>query len=285
MERLSDQEAQVRLSCRTFNRSKTWQFLTRREGMAQHYAGPFYSYVEGYSPIEIREAMDDMADFIEDNGPFDGVIGFSQGASMAATFLLDHYTRFPDEAPPFDFAIFLSSVAAFSPDDTLCLPSVQRLIRLRQEYPSVTDLPDDIAKKLPATDSMFVEYLATTFRVAKKIGAVLPAVDIDFFNHEDPQKVPRVAHSSLTSARIKIPTIHFTGKTDLPAMVEQSRVVCGLCDQTVARVHQHARGHEAPSSKMDVQKLADAIEWAISESANQAALRTVLTRLPIRGVL
>lgn len=255
-----------------------------RVGMAPYYPGPFYSYTTGYSPMEIRDALDDLDDFIHDNGPFDGVIGFSQGASMAASYLLHHHARQPNQRPPFAFAVFLSSVAAFSPDENHSLPIVQRL--LRQLYPAVRDFPEGICKKLPQADAVFAKYLATTFKVARKIGAVLPGYDIAFFKPGgDPREVPRVVHPSLTTGRIAIPTVHFTGKTDHPAMVEQARVVCALCDQSVARVHQHAGGHGAPSRKGDVEMLAESMEWAVAESASRSALDGALNRLPVRGLL
>ncbi|KID75470.1 Esterase alnB [Metarhizium brunneum] len=271
--------------------SQNYEFVhldgaVRRErgpGMAPYYNGPFYSYTTGYTPAEIRDTLDDLSDFIQDDGPFDGVIGFSQGASVAASYILDHQAQHPDKAPPFGFAIFLSSVAAFSPDDLHCLPIVQRLVQ--QNYEAVHHFPDKISKKLAVSDSVFAEYLATTFKMARKIGATMPDYDIAFFKHRDPQKVPRVLHPALTTHRIQLPTVHFTGKKDDLPMMEQSRLVMGLCDPAMARVHQHSGGHAAPSKKPDVDRLVEAIEWAVTESANQATFHVALRRLPTRGLL
>lgn len=46
-----------------------------------------YSYHDG-TPTSIMTALNDFAEYITENGPFDAVIGFSLGAALVATFLL-----------------------------------------------------------------------------------------------------------------------------------------------------------------------------------------------------
>ena len=45
---------------------------------------------------------------MEEEGPFDGIIGFSQGAALAATYLLRFSQEKPHEPLPFKCAIFFS---------------------------------------------------------------------------------------------------------------------------------------------------------------------------------
>lgn len=51
-----------------------------------------YSYFdldgEGRSASSILEAVTNLADYVASSGPFDGVIGFSQGAVLAATLII-----------------------------------------------------------------------------------------------------------------------------------------------------------------------------------------------------
>ncbi|KAK3934592.1 serine hydrolase FSH [Diplogelasinospora grovesii] len=246
----------------------------RGPGMTLSYLGPFYSYTKGYTPAEIRDALDDLGEFIKDNGPFHGIIGFSQGASMAAAYLLDHHARQPDTPQPFGFAVFLSSVACFSPNEA-CYRSIVQDI-LDNNFVAVEPFPQGDFDKLPSKGRVFAGYLALTFKVAKVVGAVLPREDIAFFKHRAPKRIPRALHPSLTEERIKIPTVHVIGEADLPAMTEQSRLVCGLCDDSLARVHRHAGGHGVPSRKADVRTLAGSIEWAAEESACRGALHRAL---------
>ncbi|PYI30057.1 hypothetical protein BP00DRAFT_426927 [Aspergillus indologenus CBS 114.80] len=55
-------------------------------------------------------------DVIEAEGPFDGVIGFSQGASLALSILYHHEISHPSRPPPFRFAVFFCAVLSISPD-------------------------------------------------------------------------------------------------------------------------------------------------------------------------
>ena len=59
-----------------------------------------------------RRALDFVQETIDEEGPFDGVIGFSQGATLALALLLRHSTDHPLDPPYaiFKFAIFFSCV-------------------------------------------------------------------------------------------------------------------------------------------------------------------------------
>ncbi|KAI2776587.1 hypothetical protein F4815DRAFT_449142 [Daldinia loculata] len=49
---------------------------------------PFYCYHGMPTPSDLQAAFDYICQVIEDEGPFNGVIGFSQGAALAASLLL-----------------------------------------------------------------------------------------------------------------------------------------------------------------------------------------------------
>ncbi|KAI8960757.1 inducible nitrate reductase 2 [Daldinia sp. FL1419] len=244
----------------------------RGPGIAPHYLGPFYSYTTGYTTAEIRDALDDLDQFVQENGPFNGVLGFSQGASIAASYLLDYQIRYPWRQPPFEFAVLFSSVSAFSPDET-CYESIIETL-LSQEFPETE------FSRFSRSERIFAEYLALTFTAANKIG--LYTGPIDFFKHRNPDAIPRVLHPSLIQDRIKIPTVHVNGKEDLPAMSAQSRLVCGFCDQSLARVYHHSGGHIIPAKAADVKVLVKMVGWAGVEGASYSVLRQALARIPQR---
>jgi predicted esterase len=56
-------------------------------------------------------ALQDLRDFVDENGPFDAVLGFSQGASLAASFIA-HYGQGPLSGSSCDFkcAIFMCAI-------------------------------------------------------------------------------------------------------------------------------------------------------------------------------
>jgi hypothetical protein len=58
-------------------------------------------------------------DVVEDEGPFDGVLGFSHGGTLAAAFLLHHAAEKRPQDPawaPFRCAVFIAALAPFEED-------------------------------------------------------------------------------------------------------------------------------------------------------------------------
>ncbi|OJJ70375.1 hypothetical protein ASPBRDRAFT_618922 [Aspergillus brasiliensis CBS 101740] len=83
-------------------------------GIAGYYEGPYYSYYRFPLPLSTPEsgnpslldAYDWLYDVIAQDGPFDGILGFSHGGTLAAGFLIHHAKMFPREPPLFRCAIF-----------------------------------------------------------------------------------------------------------------------------------------------------------------------------------
>ena len=95
-------------------------------GVAEFYEGPYYSYYQFPRRIprngddqddggdaSMLEAYDMLYDIIDDEGPFDGVLGFSQGGTLASGFLIHHAKIYPFEPPPFRSAVFFNSLPPF----------------------------------------------------------------------------------------------------------------------------------------------------------------------------
>lgn len=57
-------------------------------GIATIYPPPYLAWHSEYEPRNIRAAHNFLRSIIEEDGPYDGVIGFSQGAALAASLLL-----------------------------------------------------------------------------------------------------------------------------------------------------------------------------------------------------
>lgn len=74
-----------------------------------------YTYFDYTSKKSIRKAVDDLETFLQTDGPYDGVIAFSQAASLVSTWMLRQAKRARRSDPAFKCAIFLS--AALLPYD------------------------------------------------------------------------------------------------------------------------------------------------------------------------
>lgn len=243
-------------------------------GMPKWSPGPFYSYMNGYTPTEMQEALDDLDEFIMDHGPFDGVVGFSQGASLAASYILTQQRQYPTQAPPFGFALFFSAVVAFSPDNTDCQQLIQDLlatapIPFRKSFPHA----DFVALGHPDYRP-WAEYLSQSILALDNIGSRSDAVDHSFLAREDTvcDAVPRPLHPRYIEDRIAIPTIHVTGKRDYPILLDQAQKLHNMCEERLTRVYRHSGGHEVPTKILEVKVIVKAIEWVVEEGKTAKAL-------------
>ncbi|KAJ5861307.1 uncharacterized protein N7529_008617 [Penicillium soppii] len=93
-------------------------------GIAGYYDGPYYSYyrfprtfsLEDNDDSDILEAYEQLNETVALEGPFDGVLGFSHGGTLAAGFMIHHAKMHPDEPALFRFAIFINSLPPFRMD-------------------------------------------------------------------------------------------------------------------------------------------------------------------------
>lgn len=87
-------------------------------GIAGYYDGPYYSYYKfprSFSDDDssLQEAYDLLYEIIDEEGPFDGVLGYSHGGTLASGFLINHAKRYPRAPPLFRCAIFVNSLPPF----------------------------------------------------------------------------------------------------------------------------------------------------------------------------
>ncbi|KAJ4413541.1 hypothetical protein N0V82_008479 [Gnomoniopsis sp. IMI 355080] len=241
--------------------------------------GPFYSYTTGYTPAEMRDALTDLEDFILENGPFDCVFGFSQGASLAAAYILDYQRKHHQDTsrPPFGFAVFFSPVVVFSPETADCRQLVQGILddsslAFRESFPNIKEF--DLANMKNQKQRTFARYLAKSIQSLDASGVGRDVVDYGFFGRMDclSDDVPRPLHPQLVKDRIGIPTVHITGKRDLDMFLDQSDKLQQLCESSLTRASKHPGGHGIPTKKAEVRVVVDLIEWAYMESLTTGKL-------------
>ncbi|CAJ2512532.1 Uu.00g055470.m01.CDS01 [Anthostomella pinea] len=74
----------------------------------------YFGYV-GDSVSQYRELYDDLMDVVKAQGPFDGLMGFSEGGAVAAWMLLEN-ARHPHTFGALKCAIFFSAAVPFDPE-------------------------------------------------------------------------------------------------------------------------------------------------------------------------
>lgn len=87
-------------------------------GIAGFFDGPYYSYYKfprsfSDDDTSMLEAYDLLYEIIKEDGPFDGILGFSHGGTLASGFLIRHAKMYPNDPPLFRCAIFLNSLPPF----------------------------------------------------------------------------------------------------------------------------------------------------------------------------
>jgi pimeloyl-ACP methyl ester carboxylesterase len=230
-------------------------------GVSADIDGPFFSHIAGHSPTNMADAFNHLEDTIDKLGPFDGVLGFSQGAALAIAYI--HRQEELQELVPFGFALCLSSVLAGSANTTYMQGVIDRLRKHRELFAEGSLALDP---SFSSEECIFIDFLTRTIIPAKKKGAMLPDIDLDHYKDGDTFNAPRPMHPQLLRERVHIPTVHITGRRDSDFMLNMSEVVLGLCDENMVRKLQHSGGHHPPQKDTEVQAFIRAMEWAMRES-------------------
>lgn len=81
---------------------------------------PYFAWNQCYEPCEVSKVHDYVRGVQAKSGPYDGVIGFSEGAALAAALLLEDASNIDRRhTPMFRFAVFVNAVDLISPSSKL----------------------------------------------------------------------------------------------------------------------------------------------------------------------
>lgn len=75
-----------------------------------------FQYFEANDVKTCQKVLIDLRNYLAVEGPFDGVIAFSQGVTVASTLIVQHARRNPCAPPVFKCAIFFSGGQPCDPD-------------------------------------------------------------------------------------------------------------------------------------------------------------------------
>lgn len=202
--------------------------------MESFFPGPYFCYYALPTDDLVRQAQVYIEEIIEEEGPFDGVIGFSQGAALAASIMLEHAKKNPFN-DIFKLAIFAGASLPFETSSTSAL--IHRPIMQREDSGSSESSLDDEVDPY------------TSWRIPKDfwdpIGPIL--------GRYHPERTP--------TARIRQPTLHLIGDQDEYA--NQGQLLTKMC-MGQATVIRHAEGHRIPRDKGFNGKAVRAMEHLIS---------------------
>ncbi|KAN0074876.1 Serine hydrolase FSH [Elaphomyces granulatus] len=235
-----------------------------QKSLADVFPGPYLTWVDVLTPQRIARALSRIEEFIDEEGPFDGVLGVSEGSMISASLILKHQIEKPFSEPLFRFAIFISGTPPFTWSSSVGQDVFNLLI---SENPLSTTASEWQRQ---------VEYGPGSFSfqnnsVGKILTDIFPTWKerrqrlIDIIR--DPGNAhlkPRCFHPDLHHERINIPTAHVWGSQDVfrPHAVNLFK----LCDPTVAAVYEHDGEHDVPHSLEDSRMASETIQKTILRS-------------------
>ncbi|KAF2715993.1 hypothetical protein K431DRAFT_279859 [Polychaeton citri CBS 116435] len=193
-------------------------------GIEKLFPGPYFAYHFRHDVDACRLAIDTVKQVIEEDGPYDGVIAFSQGAALAISLLVDQAIA-ESEAPaptPFKLAIFICSTLPLSPYASW---GPDRFAEF-EKYEASSDATYSLEKPLQYGTVRSI----TNSKPTKPIVACEQA---------------RFGHSP-----IRIPSLHIVGAKD--PWKSASHQAYQLCDPAKAKLYVHSGGHEVPRQTSEV---------------------------------
>lgn len=85
-------------------------------GIDQYFKPPFLVWHNDFVPSQVSRVHDYIRAVVAQDGPYDGVIGFSEGAALAAAILIEDTSSVDGWCiPTFRFAMFFNAVNLLSP--------------------------------------------------------------------------------------------------------------------------------------------------------------------------
>ncbi|KAK8868806.1 Serine hydrolase FSH [Apiospora arundinis] len=205
------------------------------------YEPPHYAFYEGTEIKAIRAGHKWLRELLEHNGPYDGVLMFSQGCALVSSYMLYQQWYEPEAPPPFQFAMFICGGVPITALKDLG-------VHVSQE---VEDL--DVRTKKQLLEKTTAEVTRDRWQLTDYASVVRRAqFDSDDCFGLNLNRIP-------AELKIRIPTVHVFGEKDprLPASIQ----LAGLCDPYIRKVYNHGGGHEIPRAKEVSEELAQLLQW------------------------
>lgn len=250
--------------------------------MAEYIPGRHLAYWDAWDAPGLKSAYELMEETLTEQGPFDGVIAYSQGGAFVLGYLLQHLIDFPGAALPFKFAVFLGTAAALSSDPDYKTAEIQSCFSLLTKEER-DELHEGFTSRKGHRNPREMEivtdgrlqgrpkelFIALLDMVQASLGArnffgieesdARMAVDEDTYSLD---VFPRFFNAIYTTQRIPIPTVHIRGLHDDPAPLRLAELAQELCEPSMVQLLRYDGVHEVPHREEDVSRIKKAIEKA-----------------------
>ncbi|KAJ5533541.1 hypothetical protein N7494_010093 [Penicillium frequentans] len=229
-------------------------------GIEKSFAEPYFCYSRHFDPESEDTAHALLEETIAQKGPFDGAIGFSQGAAILVAYLIEQEMSNSNNNHPFQFVIICSTTAPLAANTEYH----QRLLDSLS--------PEDEARIRSCRDDDIAKLPNETCTAITSLVALLDDVEPithqprSFYLDRPLSDIPSMLHPDICDIRLALPVLHVRGKTELPALRDCGLLVERFFETRKQRVFEHTAGHDIPRSGPEARQMLSAIEWVIAQS-------------------
>ena len=266
------------------------------EGITQFYQGPYLSFYPWPPRMEEAEYSDTkerayelIYEAIEEDGPFDALLGFSQGASLAYLFLQQHARKHPYDPPwsLFRCAVFICGMPPFRSKDSRPLARRESSASLGQSVDaqelsqclsSIVPRPSPRSEESTSSVSSLSSFASTSSEALTSSEPSLFSTGSTSSRESSSRASPASSTTSIdpNSASfilesddfellfdedfksLRIPSLHIGGKSD--KVYELTRKLYAGMDKGNALWVEHELGHTIPWDKKNTRAFVDAIK-------------------------
>ncbi|KAL9122565.1 MAG: hypothetical protein Q9187_000879 [Circinaria calcarea] len=230
-----------------------------------------YGYYNPISPASIRQAEEELFEIIENEGPFDGVLGYSGGAGLAAQLIVRDLIENPKKLlseRPFRFAVFINGTTPFRifrVKDEDILPGAGPAHDMIAEANRVLMRSSAVRKKEEVSDEDRMSHDAMLAlidgfetRTLRNGTTFISNGEYGIYRHSPDE--------SNGEPLIRIPTLHIRDPGEDEDDVNHGLNLLKLCDPTLVREFQHTYGHDFPRGRKEMKQISQLVRDIAQDS-------------------
>ncbi|KAL6852093.1 serine hydrolase FSH [Trichoderma novae-zelandiae] len=219
---------------------------------------PQYAYYNPLVPSSVVEAEYHLLDLIEQEGGFDGVLGYSGGAAFAAQAIIRHSQRDTSE-PLFRFAIFINGgtpIKAFLLSEEKIVEDAADTTALSKELQATYLRPSNMRVRKGDSREKAEKAIESRRKEIKAVQTGMLADGRHFLTEDGKLALTRYGGAE-DGALIDMPTLHIRCLEE--ADPDLGLNLLSLCNPDLVREHHHPFGHDFPRGQDEMRKIAEKI--------------------------
>ena len=222
---------------------------------------PLYTYYNPFDPESILQSERELEGIIANEGPFDGILGYSGGGALAAEVIAREAVNDPFAMEPgIRFAIFIN---AASPLRVLELDKVDISDEevdagpMTEQAENMFLRPSALRHKDGVSDEDQADHVQLLELLKRLRGKRL--VDGTSFLTDGRYGLCRWERGAENEPLITIPTLHIRSTDEDHVDPHHGLHLLRLCDEDRAKEFHHANGHDFPRGRSEMKRIAQLI--------------------------